>query len=74
VGRGERAIYEILTAICHEKREVIRGRQFSCACGAAAFTPGYDASLADVAARADKAMYEEKTRQKQGRSRAAEAC
>ena len=67
VGRRDGEINEILKALSQEKREVIRGQPFSCACGAAAFMPGYDTSLLDVAARADKAMYNEKSRQKQGR-------
>jgi len=66
-GSGENEINELMTALREERTQVVRGQQFSCACGAATFTKGLDNTLRDVFKRADDAMYEEKKRQKAGR-------
>ena len=64
VGKDEDFIREIMKALRAEKRAAVRGQNFSCACGAAMFTPGIDKTLRDVFKRADDAMYVEKKRQK----------
>jgi len=64
VGSGENEIEELMSALRDERTQVVRGQQFSCACGAATFTENIDATLRDVFKRADDAMYAEKKRQK----------
>jgi len=64
VGRGKDEVQKILDSIRTEKSVMLKNFPFSCACGAATFEKGIDKSLRDVFGRADKAMYEEKKRQK----------
>jgi len=54
----------ILDKIKAEKRQVLKNFPFSCACGAATFDTSLDKSMRDVFSRADKAMYDDKRRQK----------
>jgi diguanylate cyclase (GGDEF)-like protein len=63
-GKDEDYIRELMKALRTESRQAIKGQSFSCACGAAMFTPGIDDTLRDVFKRADEAMYIEKKRQK----------
>jgi diguanylate cyclase (GGDEF)-like protein len=64
VGKDEEYIKEMMKALRNENRQTVKGQSFSCACGAAMFTPGIDDTLRDVFKRADDAMYIEKKRQK----------
>jgi diguanylate cyclase (GGDEF)-like protein len=64
VGKDENYIKEVMKALRNENRMAVKGQNFSCACGAAMFTPGIDTTLRDVFKRADEAMYIEKKRQK----------
>ena len=64
VGSSEAELEELMLALREDNSQVVRGHQFSCACGAATFTPGLDGTLRDVFKRADDAMYKEKKRQK----------
>jgi len=64
VGKDERGIGVIMSALRTERRLAIKGQRFSCACGAAMYTEGVDATLRDVFKRADESMYKEKKRQK----------
>ena len=64
VGKDERGIGVIMSALRTERRLVVRGQRFSCACGAAMYTEGVDVTLRDVFKRADESMYKEKKRQK----------
>jgi diguanylate cyclase (GGDEF)-like protein len=72
VGKDENSIRKMMTAIRYEIRPAIKGQPFSCACGAATFTPGVDITLRDVFKRADDAMYKEKRRQKAAQAEAAQ--
>ena len=63
-GSNDNDINALMQELREEKSIAIRGQPFSCACGAATFTPGTDKSLRDVFKRADEAMYKEKKRQK----------
>lgn len=54
----------ILDKIKAEKRPVLKNFPFSCACGAATFDTSLDKTMRDVFSRADKAMYEDKRKQK----------
>jgi len=64
VGKDEDFIRDVMKALRAENRVAVKGQNFSCACGAAMFTPGIDTTLRDVFKRADEAMYVEKKRQK----------
>jgi diguanylate cyclase (GGDEF)-like protein len=64
VGKDEEYIKVLMKSLREENRAAIKGQNFSCACGAAMFTPGIDTTLRDVFKRADEAMYKEKKRQK----------
>lgn len=64
VSRAKEDLEKLLAAIGGETKMMIPGQRFSCAFGAASFTPGVDNTLRDVFGRADRAMYEEKKRQK----------
>jgi diguanylate cyclase (GGDEF)-like protein len=59
-------IQTLSNALRQEARSMIKGRPFSCAFGFATFTPGFDGTIRDVFGRADRAMYDEKKRQKTG--------
>ena len=63
-GSNDNEINKLMHALREERKQVVRGQQFSCACGAATFTAGVDKTLRDVFKRADDAMYAEKKRQK----------
>ena len=69
VGVMNTDIWKISSAIRAEDRQAMRNFQFSCASGVATFDRGVDTSLRDVLARADKAMYEDKKRQKERASK-----
>jgi len=60
----QKTIQTILDRIKSEKRQVLRNFPFSCACGAATFDSDLDKTMRDVFSRADKAMYDDKRRQK----------
>jgi len=64
IGKKEKEVEKLMSALREEDSIVIKGHKFSCACGAATFTKGLDESLRDVFKRADDAMYIEKKRQK----------
>ena len=64
VGKDERGVGAIMSALRTERRIAVKGQRFSCACGAAMYTEGVDATLRDVFKRADESMYKEKKRQK----------
>jgi len=70
VGKRENDIEKIMSALKDESRIVVPGQPFSCACGAATFTPGVDKTMRDVFKRSDDAMYEEKKRQKEATAKA----
>ena len=59
----------LLKILRKEERPVLRNHRFSCASGAATFTPGVDNSLKDMIQRADDEMYGEKRRQKEALAR-----
>ena len=61
---GEREAEKILAQIRAEVSPVLKNQQFSCASGAATYDRNIDKSLRDVFSRADKAMYDDKRRQK----------
>ena len=63
-GKDEDFIRDVMNSLRAENRIAVKGQRFSCACGAAMFTPGIDKTLRDVFKRADDAMYMEKKRQK----------
>jgi len=64
VGKDERGIGVIMSALRTERRMAVKEVRFSCACGAAMYTEGIDTTLRDVFKRADESMYKEKKRQK----------
>jgi diguanylate cyclase (GGDEF)-like protein len=64
VNASEENAQNVCGAVRNETRKMIKGQPFSCAYGFAAFTPGIDNSMRDVFGRADRAMYDEKKRQK----------
>ena len=61
-GKNEGA--QVLAAIQAENRPVAKNHLFSCASGAATFDKDIDRTLRDVFARADRAMYDDKRKQK----------
>jgi|GEM_PF-1663043 len=64
VGRKKQDINRLLNALRKERRPVLGRYPFSCAFGAATFTPGVDTSLNALAKRADEEMLREKHKQK----------
>ena len=64
VGISEDEVDSLMQALREEQSQVVRGQQFSCACGAATFSGELDKTLRDVFKRADDAMYVDKKRQK----------
>jgi diguanylate cyclase (GGDEF)-like protein len=65
VDRDQKEIDKVLDLLRQDKRPVLGKLTFSCASGAATFTPGLDRNLHDLAHRADEEMYGEKRRQKE---------
>jgi len=64
VGKDEKSIGVIMSALRTERRLVEKDQRFSCACGAAMYTEGVDTTLRDVFRRADESMHREKKLQK----------
>ena len=67
VGQKQPVINNILESLNKEKRYVLQKYHFTCAFGAATFTPGVDKSLNDLEKRADDLMNKAKSEQKQCR-------
>jgi len=64
VDNGKSESERILAELRADESFVVKNHRFSCASGAATYEKGVDKNLRDVFARADRAMYEDKRRQK----------